>query len=79
MLHVAKWKVILSLAICVIGMALALPNVLTREEAEALPSWLPHRQISLGLDLQGGSHLLLEVDTAAVVRERLEALVELGA
>ncbi len=53
-----------------------LPNLLTREEAEALPSWLPHRQISLGLDLQGGSHLLLEVDTAAVVRERLEALVD---
>ena len=76
MLHFAKWKVVLTLAICLVAGALAAPNLLTREEAEALPSWLPHRQISLGLDLQGGSHLLLQVDTAAVVRERLEALVD---
>ena len=79
MLHFAKWKVVLTLAICLVAAAFAAPNLLTREEAEALPSWLPHRQISLGLDLQGGSHLLLQVDTAAVVRERLEALVDYSA
>jgi preprotein translocase subunit SecD len=76
MLHFAKWKAILTLAICLIAIAFALPNLLTREQAEALPSWLPHRQINLGLDLQGGSHLLMQVDTATVVRERLEALVD---
>ena len=41
-----------------------------------LPDWLPHDQINLGLDLQGGSHLLLEVDIRAVVEERLETLVD---
>ena len=35
---------------------------------------MPHKQINLGLDLQGGSHLLLEVDVQAVIQERLEDL-----
>jgi preprotein translocase subunit SecD len=43
---------------------------------ERMPDWLPHEQINLGLDLQGGSHLLLEVDLAAVVEERLNSLVD---
>ena len=34
-----------------------------------MPDWLPHQQINLGLDLQGGSHLLLEVDLGAVIDE----------
>jgi preprotein translocase subunit SecD len=43
---------------------------------EQMPTWLPREQINLGLDLQGGSHLLLEVDLSAVIEERLEALVD---
>src|SRR6185312_14202471 len=42
----------------------------------ALPSWVPKKQVSLGLDLRGGSHLLLEVDMNAVRRERFNALVD---
>jgi preprotein translocase subunit SecD len=41
-----------------------------------LPGWLPNKQVSLGLDLQGGSHLLLEVDSRAVIRDYLEAMVD---
>ncbi len=73
MVHFAKWKTWLTLAILLAGIIFAAPNLLTQEQAEALPRWLPHQQISLGLDLQGGSHLLFEVDVPAVVRERLEA------
>jgi protein-export membrane protein SecD len=73
MIHFAKWKIWVTLAILLAGIVFAAPNLLTQEQAEALPRWLPHKQISLGLDLQGGSHLLFEVDVAAVVRERLEA------
>jgi preprotein translocase subunit SecD len=76
MLGFSRWKIILTLAVCLLGAALAAPNLLSRQQAEALPSWLPHRQISLGLDLQGGSHLLLQVDMQAVVRERMESLLE---
>jgi preprotein translocase subunit SecD len=76
MLGFVRWKIILTFAVCLLGAALAAPNLLSRQQAEALPSWLPHRQISLGLDLQGGSHLLLQVDVQAVVRERMESLLE---
>jgi len=73
MVHFAKWKTWLTVAILLAGIVFAAPNLVTQEQAEALPIWLPHKQISLGLDLQGGSHLLYEVDLPAVVAERLEA------
>jgi len=76
MLGFSRWKMLLTLVVCLIGAALAAPNLLTRQTAESLPSWLPHRQINLGLDLRGGSYLLLQVDTAAVIRERLESLTD---
>jgi protein-export membrane protein SecD len=73
MVYFAKWTTWLTLAILALGIIFALPNLLTQEQADALPSWVPHNRISLGLDLQGGSHLLFEVDIDAVVRERLES------
>lgn len=71
MLYFARWKVAAILGVLAVGALLVLPNLLPRS---SLPSWA--RQISLGLDLRGGSYLLLEVDTAAVVRERLEGLAD---
>jgi preprotein translocase subunit SecD len=76
MLLFQPWKIILVVAVCLIGLVLALPNLASRETAAGLPGWLPSQQISLGLDLQGGSHLLLEVDTGAVIRERLEDILQ---
>jgi SecD/SecF fusion protein len=76
MLYFSPWKVVLIVLACVGGFVFAAPSFLPRETAESLPVWLPHRQVSLGLDLQGGSHLLLEVDTQAVIHERLEGLVD---
>ncbi len=74
MVYFAKWKVILVLAVCVLGLAYAAPNLLPAEQAAKLPGWLPHNRLNLGLDLQGGSHLLLEVDIKTVTRERLDNL-----
>jgi preprotein translocase subunit SecD len=62
-------------AVCLLGVLSLLPNFLSRSTLDALPGWLPQRQITLGLDLQGGSYLLLEVDLAPVYRERLESMV----
>ncbi len=76
MVYFSKWKIALVLIVCVLGLVFALPNLLTQEQAESLPAWVPHKQINLGLDLRGGSHLLLEVETAIVIQERLEALVD---
>ncbi len=78
MIHIARWKVILILLVCAFGFAYSAPNMMseqTRVKIESvLPSWMPHKTINLGLDLQGGSHLLLEVDYHVVVRERIEGL-----
>ena len=76
MVYIAKWTVILVIAICVIGFAFAAPNMISRKAAESLPDWVPHKQMNLGLDLRGGSHLLLEVEVRAVLKERLDALVD---
>ncbi|HEX9461370.1 MAG TPA: protein translocase subunit SecD [Alphaproteobacteria bacterium] len=72
----ATWKVWTILALIALGVIFAAPNLIPPDRADKLPSWLPHRTISLGLDLQGGSSLLLEVDLDAVMRERLANLVD---
>ena len=76
MLRFPSWKIALVLGICLLGLVYSLPNLFPRAQMEQMPDWLPHEQINLGLDLQGGSHLLLEVDLRAVIQERLEALVD---
>ncbi len=62
--------------ICVLGIAYAAPNFISRVAVESFPGFVPHKQISLGLDLQGGSHLLLEVQVSAVIKERLAGMVD---
>jgi preprotein translocase subunit SecD len=76
MLYFANWKVILICAVCAAGVVLSLPNLFTEQQLAGLPSWLPREQVALGLDLRGGSYLLLEVDVAAAERERLNAVEE---
>jgi preprotein translocase subunit SecD len=58
------------------GLAFAAPNVIPQSVLDRAPSWLPHQKVGLGLDLQGGSYLLLEVDTKALLSDRLNNLVE---
>src|ERR1700740_2953726 len=53
--------------------AFAFPNFLQKETIQAWPKWA-QRHVVLGLDLQGGSHILLEVDTDAVRKEKIELL-----
>jgi len=72
MLSFSRLKTTLILAVCVVGALLCLPNL-----SRAPAPWLPWRQVHLGLDLQGGSYLLLQVDMATVLRERLEGLVDI--
>ena len=76
MLYFTKWKIALVLGVCAVGLLFALPNVFPQRVLDTLPDWLPRDRVVLGLDLQGGSHLLLEVDVDTAVRERLEALVD---
>ena len=76
MLQYPTWKRVMVLAVCALGVLYALPNFFDRSLFDDLPDWLPGKQVNLGLDLRGGSHLLLQVETEAVLRERLETLVD---
>ena len=57
-------KIVAYPAIVIIGLLSALPNFLGQDMLEHLPSWYAKNQVTLGLDLQGGSHLLLDNVTA---------------
>ena len=74
MLQVSNWVRILVAAIILAGVIIALPNALPDSVLAKFPSWLPNRTVSLGLDLQGGSHLLLEVEFDQVTKDKLESL-----
>jgi protein-export membrane protein SecD len=71
--YFAKWKTYLNFAVLGFGILFALPNLFTDAQLQALPDWISPRKMSLGLDLRGGSHLLIEVDVQSVIRDRLEA------
>jgi preprotein translocase subunit SecD len=76
MMTISRWKVLLVIFSVIFGLLFALPNVLTPAQREQLPAFMPKKAMNLGLDLQGGSYLLLEVDTPAIRRERLINMVE---
>jgi preprotein translocase subunit SecD len=76
MLYFENWKIILICAICALGVLLSVPNLFSPSFLAQLPSWVPHKQVALGLDLRGGSYLLLQVDVAAAQHERLNTLVD---
>jgi SecD/SecF fusion protein len=64
------------LAVILAGLLFALPNVLPASVLERWPSFLPNQPVALGLDLRGGSHLVLEVDGTELKRERVRTLAE---
>lgn len=76
MMNLSRWKVIAVVLSVVFGVLFALPNGLSPDAREKLPGFLPRQALNLGLDLQGGSYLLLEVDVVALKRERLVNLAE---
>lgn len=73
MLDFPRWKIATILIICVLGVYLALPNLFSEEERKA-SSLIPDNAVQLGLDLRGGSYLLLQVDFDAYFKEQLEQL-----
>jgi len=73
MLYFSRLKTWMIVGICLVGAILCVPNFWPRD---AMPSWMPWRQIQLGLDLKGGSYLLMEVDMDTALRERLESLAD---
>ena len=77
MIRYAPWKVAAIILGTLVALLLVVPSMLPQPARDALARdlpWLPARTVVLGLDLQGGAHVLLEVDAPSVVRSRVEAL-----
>ena len=67
MYKLSRTRIFLILAICVIGIFFAVPNMM--KDTASLPKWW--QPVNLGLDLQGGSNLLLQVKLDDVLKERM--------
>jgi preprotein translocase subunit SecD len=72
-----KWKLFLVVALVAVALVYVVPSLFS-----SLPNWwrtlgiLPTEKIQLGLDLQGGMHLVLEVQTQKAVENRIERTVQ---
>ena len=75
MLQVSAWVRIVVAFILLAGIMIALPNALPADVRAKMPGWLPHNTVSLGLDLQGGSYVLLEVQLDQVVKDQLDQMM----
>ena len=71
MLTFPRWKVVMILSVVLLGILTALPNFLSESQRAALPAVMPTDTLNLGLDLQGGVHLLWGAQTEDVVTSRL--------
>jgi protein-export membrane protein SecD len=74
MLHFQTWKLVLVIGIVVAGILYALPNGFPRATMDRVPGWLPHKQVNLGLDLQGGAHLLYQLDEKEMTDDWLSTI-----
>ena len=70
-MYITRWKTLGILISTLVVCFFTIPNFLPERVVQSWPKWA-QRQIVLGLDLQGGSHILLEVDSAAVRKEKVE-------
>jgi preprotein translocase subunit SecD len=75
MLFFTRWKAAGILLTALVACLFAVPNFFSESTVRSWPNWA-QRHIVLGLDLQGGSHLLLEVDANAVRKERLQGIAD---
>ncbi|MEE4346149.1 MAG: protein translocase subunit SecD [Paracoccaceae bacterium] len=66
----SPWVVMTYAVLLLLAVATAIPNFLTDAQRAHLPAWATAQTVSLGLDLQGGAHLLLAVDRPALAEAR---------
>jgi preprotein translocase subunit SecD len=74
MLDFSRWKTWSISLVILIGILFAIPSMLPADLKARYPTWLPSATINLGLDLAGGSQLLLEADQADAAKQRLQAM-----
>src|ERR1700743_1633665 len=75
MLYFTRWKALGIILTALVMCRLAVPNFFPEARVKTWPAWA-QRRLVLGLDLQGGSYLLLEVDANDVRKSRLNQIRE---
>lgn len=76
MLYFSNSKMFAIVAAFFVALIFALPNMFDKATVDTWPSWVPKNQVKLGLDLRGGAHLLLTMDTNELRQNMLENLRE---
>src|SRR5436309_3240292 len=71
MLYFTRWKALAIILTALVVCLCAVPNFFPETRVKTWPLWA-QRHLVLGLDLQGGSHLLLEIDSNAVKKDKLD-------
>ncbi|MBS0268015.1 MAG: protein translocase subunit SecD [Proteobacteria bacterium] len=74
MLQFTRTKIILIILTCLAGFAVAMPNFFAKDTVASWPSFMPRKQLPLGLDLQGGAHLLLAMDQDEIKKDWMNNL-----
>lgn len=75
MLHFSPLKIWLIILVCVASLLISSANFIDPSKKSLPPySFVPDHKVSLGLDLQGGSHLLLKIDFDYYIQEQLKSL-----
>lgn len=74
MLDFPRWKIWAVCMAILFGIVFAIPSLFPQDQVARWPAWAPRAQINLGLDLAGGSHLLLEADAADAAKQRIAAM-----
>jgi protein-export membrane protein SecD len=72
--NISRWAKLAVVAMLAWSFAATLPNLLTPEQRQQLPGFMPKHAMTLGLDLQGGAHLVLEVQQADILTRAYENL-----
>ena len=75
MLYFERWKIVMITLLVLAGVLFTAPNFFSKESLTSVPSFRPHKQVNLGLDLRGGSYLLLQVETEGLNKDRLQTQV----
>ncbi|RYH01496.1 MAG: protein translocase subunit SecD, partial [Alphaproteobacteria bacterium] len=76
MFYFSRWKSVLIWLSVLLSVWLATPNFLSQSVINALPSWVPKNSMTLGLDLQGGSHIMLKLERNDILKERRETILD---
>jgi len=77
MLDFPRWKIWAVSLLLILGIAFAIPSFFPESQVAKAPGFVPSARINLGLDLAGGSQLLLEAQTGDIARQRVDAMDEI--